>query len=60
MIIIKKILVDKIMINYKIDLINHSYFILVEIQKLDSQSKKLGKKTCIVNIYDNQIKRCYI
>lgn len=53
MIIVRKNLVDKIVVDYKIDLVNHLYFMLLEIQRLDPQSKRLGKKTWVVNTYDN-------
>ena len=59
MTVVRKTLVDKIVVNHKINLINYFYFILLEIQEIDSQSKKLGKKTRVVNAYDNRIGRDY-
>ena len=50
---VKKTLVNKIVVDHKTNLINHPYFMLLEIQEMDPQSKKLGKKIRIVNAYDN-------
>lgn len=58
--VVKRVLVDKIVVDHRTDLINHPYFILLEIQEIDFQLKKLRKKTCIINAYDNRIKRGYI
>ena len=60
MTVIKKKLMDKIMVNHKIDLVNHLYLILLEIQKLDPHSKRSGRKIQIVNIYDNWVRKVYI
>lgn len=49
MIIVKKTLVDKIMVTYQIEFINYLYFMLLEIQDLDFQSKKFWRKIYIVN-----------
>lgn len=48
---------NKIVVNHKTVFINYLYFMLLEIQELDPQSKRLGGKTRIVNIYDNRIRR---
>lgn len=55
-----KNLADKIVINHRTDLINHLYFMLLEIQELDPQSKRPGKKTRVVNVYDNRVERSCI
>lgn len=49
----------KIIIDHKTGIINYSYFILLKICKLDSQSKKLGRKRWVVHVHDNQMKRGY-
>ena len=54
---VRKKLVDKIMIDHRMDLVNHLYFMLLEIRELDPQSKRPRRKTQIVNIYDNWIGR---
>lgn len=54
---VRKDLLDKIIVKYKTDLVNHHYFILVEIQDLDQQLKRLKKKTQVLNIYNNWVKQ---
>ncbi len=54
---IQKELTDKIVIEHRTDLINHPYVILLEIRELDSRSKKPGRKTRGVNVYDNRVGR---
>lgn len=49
----RKDFMNRIMVDHKTDLINYPYFIFLKIRKLDPQFKKFGKKTQIVNIYDN-------
>lgn len=51
----RKNLIDKIVIDHRTDLVNHPYFILLEIRELNPQSKRPGKKTQMVNIYNNQV-----
>lgn len=53
MMTVRKNLLNKIVMEYRTDLVNHLYFILVEIWELDQQSKMPGRKTKILNIYDN-------
>lgn len=50
---IRKNLRNKIMLDYKIDLIYQPYFILLKIRKLDLQLKNSKRKTQVVNIYKN-------
>ena len=40
---------------HRTDLINHPYFMLLEIRELDPRSKKPGRKTRIVNVYENRV-----
>lgn len=54
---VQKKLTDKIVVEHRTDLINHSYVILLEICKQDPRSKKPGRKTRKVNVYNNQIGR---
>lgn len=49
---VEKDLGDKIMVDHRTDLIHHLYFLLLEIRELD-QSKKPGRKTQMVNVYNN-------
>lgn len=46
-------LIDKFVLDHKKNFINHLYFMLPEIQELDPQLKKPGKKIQVINIYDN-------
>lgn len=52
---IRKDLMDKLVVEYRTDLVNHPYFILLEIRELDQQSKKLWRKTRALNVYDNRV-----
>ena len=54
---VKKELVTKIVVNHKMNLVNHPYFILLEIRELDLQSKRLGRKIRVVNVYDNWVRK---
>lgn len=54
MTVVRKDLINKIVVNHRTNFINHLYSILLEIQELNPQSKKYKKKTQIVNIYNNQ------
>ena len=49
----KKELVDKIVVDHRTNLVNHPYFMLLEIRELDLQSKRPGRKTRVINVYDN-------
>ena len=53
---IKKNLADKIMLDHRTDLINHLYFMLLEIRKLNVKSKKLDRKIQVMNMYNNRIR----
>ena len=50
---VKKDLGDKIMVDHRTNLIHHPYFMLLEICELNPRSKKPGRKTRVVNVYDN-------
>ena len=52
---VRKDLLDKIVIEHRTNLVNHPYFILLEIRDLDQQSRRPGRKTQVINIYDNQV-----
>lgn len=56
---VKKDLVDKVVVDHRMDLIDHLYFMLLEVCKIDSQFKKPRRKTCVINVYDNRVgRRC--
>ena len=46
---------DKLVIENRTDLVNHPYFILLEIRELDQLSKKPRRKMRALNIYDNRV-----
>lgn len=52
--IVKKELMDKIIVENQMDLINHPYFLTLDIQEINSEVRP-GKWTRVVNIYDNQV-----
>lgn len=56
---IRKDLGNRIIMDHKIKLIYYLYFILLEIRKLDPQSKKHSRKLQIVNVYTNQVEICF-
>ncbi len=51
---VRRDLEDKIVVEDSRDLVNHLYFMLLEIRDLDL-SKKPGRKTRVLNVYDNQV-----
>lgn len=57
--VVRRDLLDKIVVEHKTDLVNHSYFILFEIRELDWQLKRPGRKTRVINIYDNRVGQGY-
>ena len=57
MTVVRKDLGDKIMVDHRTDFIYHPYFILLENRELDPQSKKPGRITRVVNVYNNRVGR---
>ena len=55
MMALRKNLTDKLVIKIRTNLVNHLYFILLEIWELDQQFKKPGRKMQALNIYDNRM-----
>lgn len=51
---------DKIIVENRIDLIGHPYFLAQDIRDMDSQWNKLVRQTTVVNMYDNQVGQRYI
>lgn len=56
---VRKNLLDKIVIEHKTNLVNYFYFISLEIQDLNQQSKWPGKKTQLLNTYNKEIRQGY-
>lgn len=57
---VKKELINKIVVDLKTDLVNHLYFMLLEISEFDPRSNKLGRKRWVINIYNNWVRKGYI
>lgn len=55
MTVVRKNLLDKIVIEHRTNLVNQLYFLLLKIWDLDQQSKWQKRKTQVFNAYDNQI-----
>lgn len=55
--VVQNKLTNKIVVEYRMDLINHLYVMLFEIRKLDPRSIKPARKKQVVNVYHNQIER---
>lgn len=45
---------DKIIVENRTDLIDHHYFLGLDIPEIDGQSRS-GRRTRVVNVYDNQV-----
>ena len=54
---VRKELTDKSVVEHRTDFINHPYVMLLEIRELDPRSKKPGRKTRVVNVYDSWMRR---
>lgn len=52
---VRKDLLDKIVVKYMTDLVNHLYFVFLEIWDLNQQTKWPGQKTQVFNVYDNRV-----
>ena len=50
---VKKKLANRIIVENQLNLVDHLYFLALDIQKIDSQSKRLVKGTKVANIYNN-------
>ena len=59
MIAIRKDLLDKIVVEHRIDLLTYFYSIFLEIRDSDQQLKRPGRKTRVLNIYNNQVRQGY-
>jgi hypothetical protein len=55
LIAIRKDLLAKIITESRSDLVNHPYFLAIDIWELHSQSKKKMRKTRLINCYDARI-----
>ena len=55
LIAIKKDLLTKIIIKRRSDLVNHPYFLALDVWELHPQSRQKRRKTRLINYYDNRI-----
>ena len=50
---------NKIIVENRSDLVNHPYFLALDIRDVDGQSDNPTRRTRVVNIYDNRVgQRC--
>ena len=54
LIIIKKNILNKKIMNYWIDLTSHLYYLILDIKKFHSLSRKVLRKIRIINLYENK------
>lgn len=55
LIVVKKYLLNKIVVKYQTDLVSHPYGMVLDITDGKIYGKRKKKKTRIVNIYDNKL-----
>lgn len=60
LIVIKKHILDRIIIDNQTDLISHSYCFCLDIKEIDLKSGKILRKTKIINLYNNKIDQGYL
>ena len=59
LIAVKKELMGKIIVENRTDLIDHPYFLALDIRDMDSQLTKPARPTRVVNAYENQVGQRY-
>lgn len=52
---VKKDLANKIIVENRTDLVDHPYFVALDIRDIDRQSNKPTRRTRVINIYDNRV-----
>lgn len=52
---VKKELVNKIMVENRTNLVNHLYFLVLDIRDLDGKSYRPTRRARVINIYDNRV-----
>lgn len=52
---IKKDVINKAVIDHRTDLVNYPYFMVFEMCEIDLHWKRQGRRTRIVNVYDNRV-----
>lgn len=52
---VKKELVSRIVVDNRTDLVDHPYFLALDIRDIDSRTDKPARQTRVVNSYDNRV-----
>ncbi len=52
---VKKELVSRIVVDKMTDLVDHTYFLALDIRDIDSRKNKRERQTKVVNSYDNRV-----
>lgn len=60
LIVVKKNILNKKIVENQINLICHPYYIILDIRTLNLVFRKYLRKTRVVNLYDNKIDNWYI
>ena len=55
LIVVKKNILDRVIIDNQTDLINYLYCLYLDIQEFNPKFGKSPRKTRIVNLYDNKV-----
>lgn len=55
LIVVEKVILNKVIINNQIDLIIHLYCLYLNLKKFDLQSMKCLRKFRIINLYNNKL-----
>lgn len=60
LIVVRKDILNKVMIENRTNQVNHLYYITLDIREIDPVTKKYLRKTKIVNLYDNKVGNRYV
>ena len=52
---VKKELVNKIIVDNRTDLVDHPYFLTLDIRDIDNRTNKPARRTRVINAYDNRV-----
>ena len=60
MIAVRKDILNRVMMNNRIDLIVYFYFLVIDVRKINSRIKKLDRRTQVINAYDITVRTDHI
>ena len=60
MIVVRKDILNKVIINNRIDLIVYFYFLVINVRKINSRIKRLDRRTRVINAYDITVRADHI